>query len=567
MKKLLTVVFFFSLVAIWADGGWIGSRGFDISAKQLYSPIEHPSVSLEKEFLALEDIALGRVRAKFQFYNSSASDVSIDCGFPIGLPIQKAYRENDPYYKKFLDTDNVYFFGTYILNTQLVSETRGIFENWFALPVHSGENLPPGLFSLDKADYPLGRKEVDAKVWVDRLDLKISWNGEVVPVDKVILDYGTSPADLMVHFFYRLTIKARSRGELQVIYSLPLWAKQYSMPRQLEKEFMWNYVIGTASTWKGGLGDLVLALPHGPVPTLPKAAWDGPHAYGAFDLYRVRSWKPSPDDRILASKCRLRDFLFSGNPWETYQLNKKSGVANPEWVKKTLKEYTDVTCRQEFVRDIKASSTLNEKTELFVALRPPNGLEISLIKPTGYEPEKAFDGLRESAWVPAGGNDGIGEWIQFTLTCPIRSFSVQNGFLRVTPFAIYDNSIQETQRIWQGNARIKEFELTRIPSGESLGTIELKDDIELQGVFRALDAGTYRLTIRSVYPGETWHDVGLGELHFFPWDKGWSDDVAKDSFFDAGLKSLPDLVPLWDRENLKPSLLDDMNAYYGLNIN
>jgi hypothetical protein len=132
----------------------------------------------------------------------------------------------------------------------------------------------------------------------------------------------------------------------------------------------------------------------------------------------------------------------------------------------------------------------------------------------------------------------------------------------VSPFPEWDSGFvnYDSMKIWKGNARIKELELTQIPSGKSLEIIKLKDNVELQGISLALNPGTYRFTIRSVYPGDIWHDVGLGEVHFFPWDKSWLDDVEKDSFFDTALKSLPYTILLWDRPMVYP--LDDHQYDY-----
>jgi hypothetical protein len=529
----------------WSDAGWALVRPFDIKNGQVYSQQEHPSVILEKEFLVLENLEEGKVRAVFRFSNDSDQPEKVECAFPIRTPV-RVQTENDERLKKSFPEYNQYFIiGGGLRRFQADPETEDFLADALKLPVELSDRVP--YLVIKKEKYPTGLVETKVGSWQDRLNFNVSWNGNHVDLENVLIDYGDNPRDIVVHFRFAFEMEARQHGTLEIRYSFPTWIIQSASAGAGDrKEFVWDYIIGTARTWKGALRDFVVVLPQGPKTVFPpRRIWDGPHASGAYNIYRIQDWKPALSDQILVKGISEDPSLKAMN-WTAYRSAKAGGQVIDQGQKgrplyeDAVADYEHSAVFQDFVKDITASSYLEEKTELFLK----TGI---IVRPTDFAPQKGFDGLRESAWVPAGGKKGIGQWIQFTLTRPIVGISIQNGFLRVTPF-IQDES--ERTRIWEGNARIKSLEILKMPGEQRVSVLELEDQMELQDFSQLLEPGTYRMVIRSAYPGTKWQDVGLGEVRFFPWDKDWIDQLSADSFFASNLKDLPEKLPLWDRENL-----------------
>jgi len=119
-----------------------------------------------------------------------------------------------------------------------------------------------------------------------------------------------------------------------------------------------------------------------------------------------------------------------------------------------------------------------------------------------YEPDKMFDGNRDTAWVEAEEGDGIGETVtlHFGRQRKLAGFEIING---------YDKS----QTIWAANSRIRRLDVATA-TGPSL-------DVTLQDVRGArrvdfstpVDTNFLELTIRDVYRGAKYRDTAVSELY------------------------------------------------------
>lgn len=119
-----------------------------------------------------------------------------------------------------------------------------------------------------------------------------------------------------------------------------------------------------------------------------------------------------------------------------------------------------------------------------------------------YEPDKMFDGNRDTAWVEAEEGDGVGETVtlHFGRQRKLAGFEIINGY-------------DKNETIWAANSRIRQLEVATA-TGPSL-------DVTLQDVRGArrvdfskpVDTSFLELTIRSVYRGAKYRDTAVSELY------------------------------------------------------
>lgn len=122
-----------------------------------------------------------------------------------------------------------------------------------------------------------------------------------------------------------------------------------------------------------------------------------------------------------------------------------------------------------------------------------------------YGPENLSDNNLSTAWNEGASGDGVGEWVSFSFSSPVQltRIDIANGY-------------QRDQRRFLGNERIQALRI-EYSSGKSQ-EVQLHDDMGYQEVQTAVvaneDVSSVRLTILSVYPGESWEDAALSEVRF-----------------------------------------------------
>lgn len=123
-----------------------------------------------------------------------------------------------------------------------------------------------------------------------------------------------------------------------------------------------------------------------------------------------------------------------------------------------------------------------------------------------YNPERAFDFNRETAWVEGVSGDGIGEWIavQSEHEQPLSGIEILNGFAK-------------SRQTYFNNNRVKKI-LIEFSDGTSINA-ELEDgsDMELQVIEfgREIITGSLKLTVLDIYPGEKYKDTCISEIRVF----------------------------------------------------
>lgn len=120
-----------------------------------------------------------------------------------------------------------------------------------------------------------------------------------------------------------------------------------------------------------------------------------------------------------------------------------------------------------------------------------------------YEPENLIDNDLLTAWNEGADGPGNGEWVQFNFAGTVRVARVDIA-----------NGYQKDSRRFEGNGRVRTLRLTYSDGEEQV--VQLHDDLGYQQIVTpATDISWVRITILSAYPGDTWDDTAISEVHFF----------------------------------------------------
>jgi hypothetical protein len=526
MKWLFLAYFLIASASILFadDGSWSDSRGYTPAEGALYSELGDPDVALEKEYLELGDYKTGSTRAAFQFRNTAARSLDIECAFPVRIewgvsPIKldqagALTEESGPGVERGWGWDFHAESGYPAQAKGPYSET--IFDWLAAFGIRSRtwkSEVPEGPELIGRyiteADYPMGRREFPPEVFLKKLPIAIVQDGKPVAISACVVDFGDKPGLITLHFRHRLSFAANSASIVKVSYAFPCgsMASGFTTLLGYTNAYGWKYVLETGASWKGPIGRLVLALPPDfsgklPAPLEPIGA-----ARGRL-LYKADDWEPTKDQNLSLS-------------WIEQVLRPGSG--NGLWLSEPrLLELADATKGAVGVKAIRASSFLPDKADVYVT--------DGVIRQAPFDAARLFDGLRETAWVEGKADDGIGEYVAFSLDRPMCLVAVQNGFLR-SPIDIPEKA---TWSYFEKNNRVAVLEL-RKENGDKAAALRLADSRELQYFAVDLPPGSYRAVIASIYKGSTWRDTCLGELRFYSGSAQEAKRLAEDPFFGEAI--------------------------------
>lgn len=172
----------------------------------------------------------------------------------------------------------------------------------------------------------------------------------------------------------------------------------------------------------------------------------------------------------------------------------------------------------------------------------------------------------DTPWVEGVKGDGIGEWIEFTLTknaigpfatnglrCFGGSKDYENmqfdkGNYDYPDYSIY-NKTGALDGTWKANNRIESMTLSN-SAGKKISTLYFANTfpelynakytwLAINSIVNpmVLGKGTYRMTIESVYKGEKWDDTVLGEVWFIPINNLAAKIILQDTFFSTPLNN------------------------------
>ena len=523
MKKTIILL----LLSVSALGGGFADDGGtkyleDWSYGNIYVTEPNKEIALESEFLYV-DQKRHTVRALFDFKNLTAQKRKVPCAFPVVITI--------PYE----------FDGTQIV----ASDFRAVY-SLTALNLAFGKKIKSESFQAITA-VPL---EIDKKLRVipyaeykKQLDefygenvfhkdknktvyegVNILLNGKKVPITHVGIETSVvqdsemkvpegwlrdtpvynGEITLKLHFYHELEFPTSSSSVVDITY-----ATNTDKGAKRGEVYKSVYDISTGGTWAGSIKNFVL-LTDDEVTVHNSAAQFEQKSLFGFGSYSndrgtilaARNYKPSANEYF-----KFTGYTYGDEIGYDFALNRK---------------------KQNCVKNISASSFLE------------GSFKISDEKSSSYKPECSFDGEFLNGWVEGAKGDGIGEWIEFTLTSTVFGPFMTNGLTRnythkqrswVEDSTVISDIDDWEDLTWTKNNRIKTMTLENVKTHEKrkLNLVDLYAGFKLydwktETKWLSVNAnknpcillpGTYRLSIDSVYKGTKWSDTVLGEVWFY----------------------------------------------------
>lgn len=586
MKKIIfAAVFLLSAFCAFSDDG--GSfYPEDWTYGNIY--VKEPSalIALEKELMIIEQSSRwsydentqiytklhgNEVEAIFGFRNTSSQSVVVPCAFPVVVSTQVTVKK-DGFLSNYIEVGNGFNSKLDILQVALgkklkLDEERGWDKNIWGTTDATKEEL----LSLDKKlrTIPINEYLSELKNYKANETLspcQIVQDGKKVAVQTVGIETAIEKHDeytedlketsyrhdqvevytikVVLHFFHELNFKPASSSTLSVKYAIDA-AKGGRSDRH-----SFVYDISTGGTWKGDIKSFVVLTDSSMEIKNTKTKFE------ITDLGEMCNWK--------------RTYLYCAenykpekNEYFVFNLGHSNGYDGDVWL-------SNRKSMQDFVSGVRSSSELSgsykiagKKGNERATQNSGECNEDSNLENSTYEAKTSFDGNLLNGWVEGVKGDGIGEWIEFTLSKNVLGPFATNGLRRFggslkretengldwyyydeksdEPYNVYKNAggIKST---WESNNRVKSMILSS--EGKNIAELQFEDKcLELltspadwiwQSAVKnpqLLKAGTYRMTINSVYKGKKWDDTVLGEVWFVPIEDKAGKAILSDDFF------------------------------------
>lgn len=516
------------------DGSWVTERGYVPSEGALYSETGDPDVVMEKEYLELRDVGLGATRAVFQFHNTRSAGVTVECAFPIRFDFTARPITLDGNGKLVPDTESsvegqqapasykAWDFGDVVPSKNATGQPSALEDKGFvksllaALSVRTdpwdaaaGDLYYAGTCFRDD-QYPRGRKEMDPAKLLKLFGFHILQDGRELPVETCVADFGAVPGQLVLHFRHQLSFTPDGTSVLSVTYAMPTRSAVSAEPTAtrspgVSRQFTWNYMLETASSWKDTLGRIVLAVPPGLHPDL-HAPWQYLGTAKGELFYMAENWKPTSGENLsLEWRDTTADY--------------------PEFWRRVTEPLDpgDLPSVDSPAKLLGASSSLPERADVFL----PQGIW----RNAPFDAARLFDGLPETAWAVRTPRGGVEEYVRFSLDSDVERIEISNGWQRSS----VNFPDKDTWSYYGKNNRVKTLDIVR-DDGSLVERLRLADTREVQRFNVSLSAGIYRAVIVDIYPGSRWNDTCLGELSFVRGTAEGFDAVNRDPFFTPFLE-------------------------------
>jgi hypothetical protein len=565
---------FITAAVALADAGFMAVHPSTSAAGPLYSAVEHPSVSLDSEVLVF-DIDRDEWIAEFVFSNDGNAEKLL-AGFPVRLRLPVLQRGDG-----WIDLVADETIGSTVLKELFGAAAVVELDQ-------AGKDLVREKFTLSPENELFGSHfiRVSGPVEVKRIEragaafaprgYSLTQDGREAPVTSVIIESapGNDWLDITLHALHELRFPTGRQSRLKAVYLASSRFKTQGGNRGSTDSHASSYILGTGGTWKGPIGKFIFIVAGSEgmntlsvkVPEAVGPAGRYSDGLRSNDFFSAENFEPARDTEISLSFQ-----IHSGQEPQVYlgplpPLNGKS-IA---WGKRLDKP--KAPAQADLVKVLRASSWLKDTVDVVVAL--------GWIKAADFGPLALFDGYPSTAWCEGKVDDGIGEWVEFSIDSDVVGLSIWNGFsytpydsvdeVRAALWALTEDGEESALRytdqwrqasrdfnseddwnaaaaamaaelekkltgnleVFKRNNRVKQLEISSLETGLKY-KVDLADRRGRQFFPECnLPAGSYRLTILSIYKGSKYRDTLLGELFFHPMDRRIQTLMEEDQLFN-----------------------------------
>lgn len=580
MKKIASIIFAFVIAAtaFADDGGAIKPE--DWTYGNIYVKEPNDKIALEKELMIVEQTGTwysdetksekvhgNEVTAIFGFKNTTPQKVVVPCAFPVVVTTQVVLN-SDGSLSNYINTGNGFSSDINLLSFAMGKKLE-INSNDYSYNLNTDKNE---FFTLDKKLRTLSINQYLSELkkynteYGELNPCQIIQDGKPVQIQTVGIEtsidkhseytedlqyynsyYRSENTDsevytlkMVLHFYHELIFEPSASSVLNVHYSIYTEKRNY---RSINYNFY--YDISTGGTWKGNIKSFVIITDSGITFENSEQRFESSdlgelgNSYSTY-IYATENYKPQKDEY----------FIFN-----TTDMFQESNLYLP-----------NNDGPQDFVTNIKASSTLPGTYKMACDNSGDwANMDNNLID-SNYSAKTSFDGNLLNGWVEGAKGDGIGEWIEFTLTKNAIGPFATNGLRRFggskdyenmqfdkgnydyPDYSIY-NKTGALDGTWKANNRIESMTLSN-SAGKKISTLYFANTfpelynakytwLAINSIVNpmVLGKGTYRMTIESVYKGEKWDDTVLGEVWFIPVENLAAKIIMQDKFFSTPLNN------------------------------
>ncbi len=550
MKKILITMFIIINISpfLFADDGGT-SNPENWSYGNIYVKKENKDIALENEVMLVkhcpDDSKDSLIKCLFDFKNTSSQDITVDCAFPVRISLP--YTEDKETGK---------------INCGQKFNCRINKTAWnLAFGVPKGKTLSftnnsnnedlfitkDKLKSADKNLYTLPYKDFlswcrtewyrDQNSQYVNPDFKTIQDGKNISIQTVGIET-TVLSDhilLVLHFYYKLFFPANKNSTVQNSY----YPNAKIIGKRRSEIYQTEYDISTGGTWKGSIKNFILVTDG----QFERCGGNSKNSFEISPLYIVHKSEEHESNEFQSgfygfTICCIKNYKPISDEYFRFTYGYPYLEEGTFLGDKTKDILPGKQIYQNFIKDITSSSFLTGTFKFHDA--NSDYLNDSWNKKeSGYEPQTSFDGFMQNGWVEGVKGDGIGEWIQFTLTKPAFGPFAVNG-LNSTINSYINNRRIKTAGLYKGTKKI-----TTLQFSDKLGKsiteyinftgASTQNDLWLQSnaientLF--LDKGTYRIQIESVYSKYAkYNDTVLGEIWFYPVGNVLMDIIKNSKF-------------------------------------